>query len=594
MIQFSFPLTSRAFEGLLAAFLVSTFLFAALKLMFVAIPAIGAGWRYRLVFGALMLVLLTGICVSALPSAASRTVPTSPANVPSGRTLDSAEATITTHASGHAATVSPTTEPRRARAVFAVSSKVSALVVFAWALCASLLLGRLLYGVWRLARSKRTAKGFSAEQIDPEFAGLDVRVSPEVKLPAAAGFGSRVVLLPCQLVDQLGAEDMRNVLLHESAHLARHDDVTLLLERFVECLLFFSPAVRWASHELSISREMACDEWALRRSAGSVGYMRSIVRVAEFFAGPNALPAPGMSSSVRDLDRRLNHIMRPATVRATMTMRVACAIGASCLIVAAPVSARQKLLTVATTGSAWSRVVAAADLSNSSVMGTFLLVRKGHRFVELHLDYANSVDSTITTDAQSIRLNVTPESSKATFVLQREAGSIAGTGDVNAARIVGTFVFHPNERFTDTLRRQGVTTGEENTRFDELRAAMFDLSNEYAHDVSSAGLSGISFSDLLALRMMAIPPYYVRMVANSGIQPFDAQAVLRLHIQQIQPEYAQSMVRLLHPCCEPLSADDIIDLRFHQIDPSYVEALIAHGVRVRSIKQLIELKKSER
>jgi hypothetical protein len=70
------------------------------------------------------------------------------------------------------------------------------------------------------------------------------------------------------------------VLLHELAHVQRRDDWWLLAERILLAVAWVNPAAHWARRELSLSREMACDEWVVRHTGAPVAYARCLTEVA--------------------------------------------------------------------------------------------------------------------------------------------------------------------------------------------------------------------------------------------------------------------------------------------------------------------------
>jgi D-alanyl-D-alanine endopeptidase (penicillin-binding protein 7) len=54
-----------------------------------------------------------------------------------------------------------------------------------------------------------------------------------------------VVLLPVSLISGFTTEQLSAILAHELAHIRRHDFVVNILQRCVESILFYHPAVWW-------------------------------------------------------------------------------------------------------------------------------------------------------------------------------------------------------------------------------------------------------------------------------------------------------------------------------------------------------------
>ena len=100
----------------------------------------------------------------------------------------------------------------------------------------------------------------------------------------AAGFIRPIVLIPAAWLTELTPEMLEAVIAHELAHIRRWDLWVNLVQRVVETLLFYHPAVWWLSRRIRLEREMCCDEIA----AGCfdrVTYARSLESVAKIAHG---------------------------------------------------------------------------------------------------------------------------------------------------------------------------------------------------------------------------------------------------------------------------------------------------------------------
>ena len=70
-------------------------------------------------------------------------------------------------------------------------------------------------------------------------------VSALVQVPAVVGWLRPVVLVPVVALGGLPAEHLEALLLHELAHIRRHDYLFNILQSVAEALLFYHPAVWW-------------------------------------------------------------------------------------------------------------------------------------------------------------------------------------------------------------------------------------------------------------------------------------------------------------------------------------------------------------
>ena len=95
------------------------------------------------------------------------------------------------------------------------------------------------------------------------------------------------------------------VLWRELAHLHRWDNLINLIQRIVESLLFFHPAVWWASKWVRLEREYCCDLIVVQRTGRPRAYVETLAALA---AGtPPRTARTGMAQSQVVL--RIRHIL---------------------------------------------------------------------------------------------------------------------------------------------------------------------------------------------------------------------------------------------------------------------------------------------
>jgi beta-lactamase regulating signal transducer with metallopeptidase domain len=88
--------------------------------------------------------------------------------------------------------------------------------------------------------------------------------SEQVVMPMTIGSLKPVIILPANLADELSQPEFESVVAHELAHIKRLDYLTNMLQRVVQSYLFFHPAVWFICKQLTIERELACDDWAVK------------------------------------------------------------------------------------------------------------------------------------------------------------------------------------------------------------------------------------------------------------------------------------------------------------------------------------------
>lgn len=191
-----------------------------------------------------------------------------------------------------------------------------------WLAVAFVALLRVMTGVWQLRSLRRSCVevadgrlGAGLGTILSEFRRVrevSVLVSHHVHVPTAIGFFKPAVIVPAWMIEEGPSDELKHVVLHELAHLRRRDDWTNLIQKLVKAVLFFHPGVWWMERELSLEREMACDDAVLEQTASPHRYAECLARVAEksFLRRQIAL-AQAAVSQMQHLTSRVTRILDP-------------------------------------------------------------------------------------------------------------------------------------------------------------------------------------------------------------------------------------------------------------------------------------------
>jgi hypothetical protein len=169
-------------------------------------------------------------------------------------------------------------------------------------------------------RSARPAP--AAWQLEVNALCERLRIRREVRLviidrhssPLAAGVVRAVILLP-QAAAAWSDDRRRAVLLHELAHIKRHDCRVQIVAQAACALYWFDPLVWVAAAELRRERERACDDEVLRLGAPASSYATHLLDIAREL-GPTLRPSAALAMArPSELEGRLLAVLAAGRAR---------------------------------------------------------------------------------------------------------------------------------------------------------------------------------------------------------------------------------------------------------------------------------------
>jgi beta-lactamase regulating signal transducer with metallopeptidase domain/outer membrane biosynthesis protein TonB len=126
-------------------------------------------------------------------------------------------------------------------------------------------------------------------------------------IPMAIGWIKPVVLIPVAMLSGLTPSQLDMLILHELAHIRRHDYLVNFIQTLVEILLFFHPGVRWVSKQMRNEREYCSDDIAVQHSGNPIAYAHTLADTASICNNHrhHSIPAMAMAASGGDLKQRV-------------------------------------------------------------------------------------------------------------------------------------------------------------------------------------------------------------------------------------------------------------------------------------------------
>ncbi len=139
-------------------------------------------------------------------------------------------------------------------------------------------------------------------------------VSALVQVPTVVGWMRPVVLIPVGALSGLPAEHLEALLLHELAHIRRHDYLINILQSVAESLLFYHPAVWWVSGHIRVERESCCDDVAVSHCGDALTYARALAQLESYrpadFSAALAANGPSLPDRIARLLGRSRPVVR--------------------------------------------------------------------------------------------------------------------------------------------------------------------------------------------------------------------------------------------------------------------------------------------
>ena len=180
-----------------------------------------------------------------------------------------------------------TNRTKRTQTTQTMWSRMPPWIVGVWLLGVAALSLRLLLswiGIRRLRQQVSKPPAWIADRTR-EIAGAMrvtlpmIRLSQRVTEAIAVGFVKPMILLPAAWITELPPDMLEAIIAHELAHIRRGDLWVNLLQRIIETLLFYHPAVWWVSNRIRIERELCCDQQAVATTEDPLRYAETLEQI---------------------------------------------------------------------------------------------------------------------------------------------------------------------------------------------------------------------------------------------------------------------------------------------------------------------------
>ena len=106
---------------------------------------------------------------------------------------------------------------------------------------------------------------------------VHIYISDLISSPVTIGFLKPMILMPIAAINNLTVKQVEAILLHELAHIRRHDYFINLLINFIHTILYFNPFVKLFAKTIEREREKSCDEIVMQFPYDPHGYASALL-----------------------------------------------------------------------------------------------------------------------------------------------------------------------------------------------------------------------------------------------------------------------------------------------------------------------------
>ena len=294
---------------------------------------------------------------------------------------------------------------------------------------------------------------------------IRVWLSDKIDIPATVGYLKPLVLLPIASFNHLTTEQIEAILLHELAHIKRHDYLLNLVITVVETILFFNPFAQLITRHIKTERENCCDDFVLQFQFSPRAYAAALLSLEKQRMAPElAMMAAGKT----DLMDRIKRIMNVQTSPMNYGQKLMALVITACIL---------SSLAWLTPGVTPIKAAGPKDmeaLSSPALMSQVDPVRP--------VDQANSIDPANSVDPASSTEQVSPVD-RATEAISKPHHKVASHSCSKNSRVKGDWgnMMENSDNTAETGQNQEVPSDavavQDSNAFDNTSSNMDSLSS---------------------------------------------------------------------------------------------------------------------
>ena len=456
-------------------------------------------------------------------------------------------------------------------------TSVATWLFLVWFVGVWLVLGRLVVahiGVrWLMGRARRVED--EAWRIQAARAArrlgitrtVRLRWSPYTAVPLCIGVIQPAIVLPVE-AKNLDESKREAVLLHELAHIRRHDVLTHLLAQITCALHWFNPLAWVAVRQLSIERERACDDVVLVSGTRATDYAETLLDAARSLKSGRWTTSAALAMARRSqLEGRLLSILDARPHRRTASLANSLLALALVVGIVLPLAA----LTPAQAQEALEPPPAPDEETGRPASPPM------HRLSEPPVP--TPAPYVIVVPDVDVRPIPMPD-----VVVDFEGFKFAfEVPDVDVD--VDDFEFHLGHSDDDSVMNQAL--GDTLSIEQLIRLRRYGIDGDFIRGVKDLGFTDLTLRALTNLAKYGADPEYIRAIRAAGFTDLDPEELARMAKYGLDAEFAEAV----HAAGYNTDGEGLIDMAKYGADAAFIAEMRATGLTDVSADDLARMAK---
>jgi beta-lactamase regulating signal transducer with metallopeptidase domain len=174
--------------------------------------------------------------------------------------------------------------------------------------------GYQIYAVQKMKQNADFSQSHYYNQFIDHSKSIAIGLSKDVSSPITFGWWTPVILLPFSICNNLTLQEVETILMHELAHILRHDYILHIILTIVQTILFFNPIIYLFKKETNLQREIACDQFVVNRNIHKLDYMNALYKLALVSHSESIPTTMGALGTQNELLIRMKQLSNAANV----------------------------------------------------------------------------------------------------------------------------------------------------------------------------------------------------------------------------------------------------------------------------------------